>query len=92
MTDLEASSFMLLQRNISYCRKIIGNSKKSEGLSCSQEFNDRFQRESRILYPQPLLTFKLANTTSQMPKSQNSPLNTIKFSIWCFSVLSMLEE
>ena len=45
MTDSVAFSFILSQRNISHCGKTLGNSKKLDSLSCSQEFADKFQRE-----------------------------------------------
>lgn len=66
-------------KGTSHTGKILGNSKKFEGLPFSQEFTDRFQKESNIkIISFPLLLSNLSAPRSQIPKSHNFHLSTKK--------------
>lgn len=77
MTDLVVFLKKNFHKGTSHNGKILGQLKKLEGLSCSQDFTDRFQKESSI----KIVSFPLSNLSSphsQIPKSNHFPLSTKK--------------
>lgn len=81
MTDI-IDSLKSFDKGTSHTGKITENLKKLEGLSCSQEFRDRFKKESSIkIIGFSLSLLNLSAPHSQTPKSHNFPLNTKKIGL-----------